>query len=151
VFGRKSRRRRTELEFLRARVSALETGLTPARAIDLLEHSLMLGLNRLENNNVARDTVVEHLWQKLADQEQDLTAALHSLATLCEALTERLDAQVRQEHELTESMRRELQRGEPTTDKERVVAGSMFGSAAGTADVIDLEEPRRGEGWHNAS
>ncbi len=152
MFGQRRRRQRREVQILRARVDALESGLTPARAIDYLEHSLQTSLLRLENNNVGRDSVVEHLWQKVVAQERDLTTAIEHLGELCNALTERIEAQVRQERELAESLQRALPRGESSAERERVVAGSMFGSAAGTADVIDLEEqPRPREGWHNAS
>ena len=151
VFGRSSRRKRTELEILRAKVASLESGMTPSAAIVCLEQSLMTGLHRLENNNVGRDSVVEHLWQKVIEQEHDLTVAIERLMELCDSLTQRIDVQVRQERELAESIRRGLPNGEPASEKARVVAGSMFAAAAPPADVIDLEEPRRNEGWHNAS
>ncbi len=136
---------------LRAKVEALESATTPARAISSLEHSLMSVLQRVENNNAGRDSVVEHLWTKVIAQERDLTAAVEHLMELCVSLTERLEVQTQQEHELVETVRRGLPRGEGTSGRSRVIGGSMFATENSPADVIDLEEPRHNDGWHNAS
>ena len=104
-----------------------------------LEQMLLGGLQRIASDNAARDSVVEHLWHKVIDREHDLAAAIEHLLDVSEALADRLDAQDREQRVLVDLLRVGLQRLEPGPAKPI------------EADVIDLDEPRRGDEWHTAS
>jgi hypothetical protein len=149
VFGRERERHIAEVELLRAKIDGLEAASSAKAASARLEQMLLSGLQRISSDNTARDSVVEHLWHKVIDREHDLAAAIEHLLDVSEALADRLDAQDREQRVLVDLLRVGLQRLEPGTGN--VIGGSVFGSDANGADVIDLDEPRRGDGWHTAS
>jgi hypothetical protein len=131
--------RNTEVEILRAKIEALESARSVSEATARLEQMLLGGLQRIASDNAARDSVVEHLWHKVIDREHDLAAAIEHLLDVSEALADRLDAQDREQRVLVDLLRVGLQRLEPGPAKPI------------EADVIDLDEPRRGDEWHTAS
>jgi len=160
LFGRKRRLQDTEIRVLRSKVAALEAERSLSSAIERVEHALDSALQNIESSNAGRDSVVEHLWYKVIDQEHGVTGATERVVQLCDALAERLELQESQQRELLEAMRPVLQIAEVARDRTpRVIGGSMFGSDDGAAEVIDLDEAdrhprdvaRRDNGWHTAS
>jgi hypothetical protein len=150
VFSRKTRTARgTDVEILRAKIDALESALAAGTTTARLEQILLGGLQRIASDNAARDSVVEHLWTKVIDREHDLAAAIEHLLDVSTALADRLDAQDREQRVLVELLRVGLRRLEPGTEK--VIGGSVPAGDQNEADVIELDEPRRGDEWHTAS
>jgi len=160
VFSRKRRLQDTEIRVLRAKVAALEAERSLSSSIERVEHALDSALQSIESRNAGRDSVVEHLWHKVIDQEHDVTDAAERIVELCSALAERLELQQSQQHELLEAMGPVLQIADVAHDRmPRVIGGSMFGSDDVAAEVIDLDDAdrhprdvaRRDNGWHTAS
>jgi hypothetical protein len=159
LFSRQRRLRDRELRVLRAKVDALEAERSLSSAIERVERAIASALQSIESSNAGRDSVVEHLWYKVIDQEHDVTGATERLVQLCDSLSERLALHETRQRELVEPIRPVLPIGGVVPRSSRVIGGSMFGPEEVAAEIIDLDDAerhprdtgRRDSGWHTAS
>jgi hypothetical protein len=164
VFNRQRRRQERQTQLLRARLDKLESETPPTRAIEHLEGTISTFLQHSESAQAARDATVVHLWHKVIDQEHDVNAAVQQLVSLCASLTERLEAQDREQQELLDVIRVLAQKLElPSNAATPGLLGDVIDITelspppltseqprSGFDEQSDHDEPRRGDGWQSS-
>ena len=131
MFGRRRRNDSEALRVFRAELAAdVHARAALTEAIGRIESAMSADLQRAEREQSATESVVEHLWYKVIDQEHDLTGALHDVARMCALLGERIQAEREERRALTEAISMLAGRSLPPASRPRLVGGSVFATPA---------------------
>lgn len=171
MFGQRQRHTTEILELLRQEVANdVRAHTAIAEAMSSVHATLVNDVHEIERSSATTDVAVEHLWRKVIQQEQALTAAVEHLAQVCAALTMRIDAEARERRALIETVTR-VATG--VTARPRIIGGSVYatdgeppgdrlfsvgrfdvelGSAEADVHAADLatENPAASGPWHVA-
>jgi hypothetical protein len=129
MFGRTRRRQQSEARRTVARIEALESEASLTEALTVLERTIASSLREVRQGHAATESVVEHLWYKVVDQEHQLTRSLAQVAQLCELLVDRLEGERLQQGRLATVLEALAAESAPRVTalpaRERVIGGTV--------------------------